>query len=310
MRRIRIEADSRCQLHCPLCPTGDGRNRKGVVGWGYLTSENFERILDLNPEIEQVELSNWGEIMLNPEIELIIRSAHRRGIKLMARNGVNFNYVSRPVLLAMVECEFRHLTISIDGASQEVYSMFRRGGDLDLVLNNIRELNCLKATNKSIYPELRWQFIAFGHNEHEIERARAMAADLGMEFYVKLNATSDYSPVRNVAEVATSSGTGVSSRAEYRQLTGKPYALPCTQLLSEPQVNWNGVVLGCCRNSAVALGNAFANPIEECQRGELYLKTLRIASGVDENPSGTPCRDCGIYRTEILPYVARSTPDS
>src|ERR1051326_3713541 len=117
MQAIRLEADSRCQLHCPLCPTGDGRNRKGVVGWGYLTIHNFERILDLNPEIEQVELSNWGEIVLNPNIELIIRCAHRRGIKLTARNGVNFNHVPRPVLVAMVECEFRHLTISIDGAT-------------------------------------------------------------------------------------------------------------------------------------------------------------------------------------------------
>jgi MoaA/NifB/PqqE/SkfB family radical SAM enzyme len=280
------------------------------VGWGYLTKENFERILDLNPEVERVELSNWGEIMLNPHIELIIRCAHRRGITLTARNGVNFNHVSRSVLVAMVECEFRHLTISIDGATQEVYSMFRRGGDLDHVLNNIRELNCLKAANQSTYPELRWQFIAFGHNEHEIELARSMAARLGMDFYVKLNATADYSPVKNVAEVAKLSGTGASSRAEYRQRTGRPYALPCTQLFNEPQVNWNGVVLGCCRNSTVALGNAFASSIEECQRGERYLKTMRIANGADENPSDTPCRDCGIYRTEILPYVTRSPPDS
>jgi hypothetical protein len=39
----------------------------------------------LNPEVERVELSNWGEIMLNPDIELIIRCAHRRGITLTYR---------------------------------------------------------------------------------------------------------------------------------------------------------------------------------------------------------------------------------
>lgn len=309
VRVIRLEADSRCQLHCPLCPTGDGRNRQGVVGWGYLTSANFERILDLNPEVERVELSNWGEILLNREIELIMRLAHDRGIALTARNGVNFNRVAPSVLKAMVTYQFRHLTISIDGATQEVYSQFRRGGNLDKVLANIRALNDLKAIHGSRYPELRWQFIAFGHNEHEISRACEMAAELGMDFYVKLNASADYSPVKNRELVARLSRTGASSRAEYREVVGRPYALPCTQLGDEPQVNWDGTILGCCRNTTVAFGDAFATPLEECQRSEIYLKTVRIASGADETPDGTPCAQCGIYRTEILPHLllARST---
>ena len=303
VRAIRLEADSRCQLHCPLCATGDGRNRHGVVGWGYLTLQNFERILDLNPAIERVELSNWGEILLNPELELIIRRAHDRRIGLTARNGVNFNRVPRSVLVAMVEYGFRHLTISIDGATQAVYEQFRRGGRLENVLNNIRALNQLKAARSATYPELRWQFIAFGHNEHEIERAQAMALELGMEFYVKLNATADYSPVSARDLVSRSSGTGAASRAEFRQLTGRPYSLPCGQLTEEPQLNWDGVVLGCCRNRTVALGDALATPIEACQRSEAYEKTLRIADGADKEPEGTPCADCGIYRAEILPRV-------
>jgi hypothetical protein len=39
---------------------------------------------------------------------------------------------------------------------------------------------------RSPYPHLRWQFIVFPHNEHELPKARAMAQELGMRFFAKL----------------------------------------------------------------------------------------------------------------------------
>lgn len=299
LRTIRLDADSRCQLHCPLCPTGDGRNRKGVVGAGYLTLDRFRRILDLNPSVMRVELSNWGEICLNPELIEIMKHAHSRSVALSARNGVNFNHAPAGLLEAMVIYNFRHLTVSIDGASQEVYGRFRQGGTLANVLSNIRTLIRLRTRAGAKYPELRWQFIAFGHNEHEIVSARCLAAELGMSFYVKFNATPDYSPVRDTDLVARESGLGVSSRAEFRAQTSRSYSLPCTQLMDEPQVNWDGTLLGCCRNATVTLGDALAQPLTTLQKSHIYQKTLQVAGGIDKDPSGTPCETCGIYRTEI-----------
>lgn len=302
-RVIRLDADSRCQLQCPLCATGEGRNRRGLIGWGYLKKVTFERIIELNPGLERIELSNWGEIFLNPELTQIIRLAYDREIELTARNGVNFNHVSDSMLATLVEHKFRHLTISIDGATQEVYSAFRKGGNLYRVLDNIRALNRLKKLHSAMLPELRWQFIAFGHNEHEIEAAQALAAGLGMKFYVKLNATADFSPVKDREAISRFLPEKASSRAVYRQLTGRGYSLPCHQLVEEPQLNWDGHVLGCCRNTTVSLGDGRKMPIEECRRGEIYQKTIRVARGFDEDPAGTPCAACGIYRTEILPQI-------
>ena len=53
------------------------------------------------------------------------------------------------------------------------------------MIEHIRRINAFKKQYRSEYPALRWQDVAFGHNEHEIGRARAMARELGMEFYVK-----------------------------------------------------------------------------------------------------------------------------
>ena len=48
--RVRVEASSRCQLRCPACPTGVGKNRKGPVGAGNLQATDFAAFLaDLVP---------------------------------------------------------------------------------------------------------------------------------------------------------------------------------------------------------------------------------------------------------------------
>ena len=61
------------------------------------------------------------------------------------------------------------------------------GGDCDTVSENIRRINCFKEQYQSEFPRLLWQFVVFGHNEHESPIARKLAGDLGMEFRMKLS---------------------------------------------------------------------------------------------------------------------------
>src|SRR5213593_2982475 len=90
--RIRLEASTICQLACPSCPTTQGIV-KAQIGAGFLKFDHFRRIVDENPWVCEIELSNWGEIFLNPEIERIMAYAYRHNVALSARNGANFNHV-------------------------------------------------------------------------------------------------------------------------------------------------------------------------------------------------------------------------
>src|SRR6185436_6505572 len=58
---IRLEASTVCQLACPLCPTPEG-TIKARIGAGFLKLDAFRRLVDANPAISRIELSNWGEI--------------------------------------------------------------------------------------------------------------------------------------------------------------------------------------------------------------------------------------------------------
>ena len=97
---------------------------KEKIGAGFLSFENFKQIVDDNPWLSQIELSNYGEIFLNPDIRKIIKYGFDNNVELSAHNGVNLNNVREPVFEDLVKYKFRYLNCSIDGASQETYKQY------------------------------------------------------------------------------------------------------------------------------------------------------------------------------------------
>ncbi|MSO49441.1 MAG: hypothetical protein EXQ49_05995 [Acidobacteria bacterium] len=218
-----------------------------MVGSGLLSLEAFTRLIDGSPWLKTIELSNYGEVFLNPDLLPMLRYAHERGVELRVENGANLNYASPDVLEGLVKYGVRAILCSIDGATQETYAQYRVRGKLDTVLSNISAINEHKRNYRSVVPELTWQFVAFGHNEHEIPAARALAAELGMNFVVKLSWDPDFSPITD--EVSLRSAAGAASRREFKEERGVDYMESiCHHLWDAPQINWDGKVLGCCRN--------------------------------------------------------------
>ena len=294
---LRLEASSACQLRCPSCPTTTGAAWP-VVGRGWLKASDFSALLDANPQVRRIELSNYGEIFVNPQLEEILRLAHERGVALQCDNGVNLNDVSERVLEALVRYGVRSLSCSIDGATPAVYKQYRVRGDFDRVIANIRTINRFKAQYKSSLPLLRWVFIAFGHNEHEIEAARRLATELGMEFYVKLSWDADFSPVLDADAVRKASGTGSATREEFRERHGRDYLEGiCGQLWHSPQINWDGKVLGCCRNFWGEFGgNAFSDGVHAAVNSERMQYARRMLIGEAPAREDIPCTRCELYR--------------
>ena len=177
---VRIDAALICQLKCPLC--SQARDEGGIKKC-YLKFADFKKFVDDNPTIRNIELSNDGEIFLNPELKDIMEYAYKKRINLAARNGVNLNTVDEETLDCLVKYKLRAMLISIDGATNDTYRIYRRGGDLCNVIENIKRINFYKQKYNTVFPRLIWQFILFGHNEHELPEARKMAKDLNMKFY-------------------------------------------------------------------------------------------------------------------------------
>lgn len=298
-RQIRLEASTVCQLKCPSCPTASGAVGKRL-GLGNLKLSDFKNIIGNNPHVAHIQLSNWGEIFLNNELIDIMKFAYKNNISLSAR-GANLNNVDKDVLEALVKYRFREITCSIDGASQEIYSIYRVRGNFQQVIENIKTINKFKAQYHCQFPILRWQFVAFGHNEHEISRARKMAKDLKMGFFVKLSwedlYSEPFSPIKNSDLIKKETGLGISNRGELREKYGREFNKNCClPLWTNPQINYDGRVLGCCVNFWDDYGNAFKDGLEQCLNNQKITYAREMLMGKREKREDIPCAQCKVYK--------------
>jgi MoaA/NifB/PqqE/SkfB family radical SAM enzyme len=294
--QIKIEASSFCQLRCPSCPTTTGAIHP-VIASGFLRLEDFRALIDANPSITSVELSNYGEALLNPHLIAMLQYAHGKSVTVNFHNGVNLNHCKDELAEAFVKYGVREITCSIDGASDETYRMYRVRGRFSSVIGNIERINRFKQMYHSETPRLHWQFVVFGHNEHEIPAARAMAARLGMTFNTKITWDSEFSPIRDKHYVRAQTGEQAVTRQEYEELHGRKYLREaCHQLWDFPQFNWDGKNLGCCRNFWGDFGgNAFTDGLVNCLSHEKMAYARQMLRGRKPPRGDIPCSTCEMY---------------
>ena len=166
-----------CNLRCPLCPTGtDDLGRKGQkMSW-----EVFQKTIDeMAPYAYEVNLHNWGESLLHPNIfEMIAYVASKN---IATNMSTNFNLVTDKKIDQLINSGLEYLILSIDGISSETYDKYRVRGNLDKVLANVKKLIQRRRELHSSTPYLEWQFIVFKHNAHEVEAARELAMSMGVD---------------------------------------------------------------------------------------------------------------------------------
>ena len=307
-RRARLEVSSFCQLRCPSCPTTSGAIHP-AVGSGFLKLTDFQKFVDLNPSLERIEISNYGEIFLNPHLIEILEYAHRKGIGIAIENGANLNHAREAALEALVKYRVQVMTCSIDGASPETYRTYRVRGDFDTVMRNVETINAFKREYRSELPHLIWQFVVFGHNEHEIALARETAGKLGMEFRPKLTWDEKFSPIRDRDLVRAQLGSDFVTREEFERQHGEKYAAAiCLQLWDDPQINWDGRNLGCCRNFWGEFGgNAFTDGLAETVNSERMAYAREMLTGRQPPRDDVPCTTCEMYvaMRERSRFIAR-----
>lgn len=323
-KHLTIEINTSCSLRCPGCPASIPRQKvhpeNNIIGRGSLNIADLRRLLDKNKQISLIDISSRGEPLLAPDLRDIIDLATARGIDLRCDSGTTLNGIYDPsVIPALVSSGFLSLTCAIDGATKDVYEKYRAGGSIEKALSFISQINALKTFYNTRLPVLTWQYIVFGHNEHEIAKARKMAEERGMIFTTKMAWDSTYSPIRDRALVARETGWEYLTREEYLAGTGRDYIRSvCYSLWRSPRVNWNGDILGCCWNDWKTFGaNAFHDGYIPAINNERLSLAKRMLLGeigpVDEVPCATcpmyrSLRDTGNYLTEKEALGIRSLP--
>ncbi len=293
--RARLDISTVCQLKCALCPTEEN-NGRAFLKPGMMTASDFLNFIEQNPQIKRVELASAGEAILNKQLPDILAGAHERGVRTSLGGGVNMNDASDEALEALVRYRALRIRVSVDGVTEETYRKYRMGGSLLKVLTNIGKINKFKVKYQTNLPEMLLQFILFGHNEHELEKAYALARMLNMRIFIRLNRCPDQFAVKDRDRIREL--FGYSDRGEFLDETGVQYCRDaCLGMWTAPQINWDGRLLGCGSNARMAfaeyaLGEGFVREINN-ERMRYARKMLMGAAPPRED---IPCSGCVFYR--------------
>lgn len=284
-----IDPVNLCNLHCPFCPTGSGNQR---LNQRMMKLDEFKLILDKLPFLKDLCLHNWGEPLLNPALPEMIGYAKGKGLTVSFDSNLALP-LSVGRAGAIVASGLDNLTVSLDGASQESYGQYRRGGEFNRVIDNIRLLAETKKRLGVKHPLITWKFIVNRFNEPEIEQARRMANAMGVVF----NLSQMGIPENLQQEWAPSE--------PYRLIKRKGISYPraiCIWLFRFVVVNSDGSVLPCCHisDNKFAYGNLLGQSFDDIWNGVQYRRSRRFMVPVLFPPrvaSTTPCSTCRAYST-------------
>jgi radical SAM protein with 4Fe4S-binding SPASM domain len=289
-RVLMIEPTNECNLRCPLCPTGAGKLKRGK---GQMSFELYRRILaELDGTLERLMLYNYGEPFLHPRILEMMAEAHRAEVHTrVSTNGLVFlrGVDARDLIASGLD----YLRVSVDGATEETYNVYRVGGRLDRVLEGVRLLQKRKQELGRSKPVVELQFIVMRHNEHEIPLMRRMARELGVLLRCKSVGLGDlnHEPDRRAWLPDDESLRRYEERDGQFNLARLDQWV-CDHPWHRLVVNWDGQVTPCCYDpdGEYELGNA-ADGIGAVWNGE-RLRTFRQAVRSHERP--TICQRCSV----------------
>lgn len=108
-----------------------------------------------------------------------IQYARSKGLWTLINSHLSLD---RPLLAERIVASGLHdLLISCDGASNEVYELYRKGGSFELVMRNLRDVRDCRDRLGRRAPFLRVKMIVFEHNWHEAMRLKELALANGAD---------------------------------------------------------------------------------------------------------------------------------
>jgi radical SAM protein with 4Fe4S-binding SPASM domain len=162
------------------------------------------------------------------------------------------------------------LILSVDGASQETYSTFRKDGDFAKVAASVAWLTAEKKRLGMTKPRIELQFIVMRHNEHELDEMRRLAREWGVDkLRIKTVGADDAETKHLIPKSRLLSRYDASGDAP-----NTVHAF-CSMAWDHTVINVDGSVTPCCylrpdMGDAFVMGNVFERPFREIWRGSRY----------------------------------------
>ncbi|MBI9079530.1 MAG: SPASM domain-containing protein [Pseudodesulfovibrio sp.] len=223
--------------------------------------------------VSSLKLSMRGEPLLHPQLADMVSLAKEAGV-LETMINTNGQLLGENKIRDLYEAGLDYLIISIDGASAKTYNSIRRGGDYDLLVENIENALAIRDKMKLRKPLIRLQYVLMPENEHEVDDYLHM-----WESKVDVITVNRYS----------NRGAGDKRLFPYTPIGRSNCYHPWRRL----SVNWNGDAKMCCGDweDRCVLGNLNDTSIYDIWHGETFNRYRSLLKKEDLDQIAC-CKDC------------------
>ncbi len=285
---ISFEPTTTCNLQCPECPSG---LRVFSRPTGNLNKEFFQKTIDeIYRELIYLIFYFQGEPYINPDFLDMVKYA--AGKKLYTITSTNGHFLNDENAKKTVESGLDRLIISLDGTTQEVYESYRRGGNLEKVLEGTRNIVKWKKALKSSKPIVFFQFLVVKPNEHQIEDIKSLAGEMGVDG-VLFKTAQIYNYKTGNPLIPT-----IDKYSRYRKNADGTYSIKnklansCWKMWHSNVITWDGRVVPCCfdKDAKYVMGELNENSFYDIWDNDNYAAFRNaISKGRDKIDM---CKNC------------------
>jgi len=178
IQELHVEITNNCNAACPMCARnifGQGnRPGRGISDW---TIEEIHKVFDKKvlPNLKYVYFcGTHGDPLAARNVFEAIKAAKDLGAGMEMFTNGSLKTESWWKELCSILDERDRITFSVDGI--ETNHLYRQKTNIDKIMRHMKI--CCESKVK-----VRWDFLAFKHNEHEYEPCQKLAKSMGVDHF-------------------------------------------------------------------------------------------------------------------------------
>lgn len=175
-----VEVSGRCNLHCISCPRANGSGDHKQAG--FMSLHTFQKVIDKmiaeSPFVGNIQMYQWGEPLLNPDLPEMIAHANARGIKCAISSNLNLKADYQSLIRAKPEW----LRISCSGSGAN-YEQTHTGGSWKLFKHHLETISQWRTV---YYPSMKVELFyhVYQHNRgKDYGTIKQLCQAHGIEFH-------------------------------------------------------------------------------------------------------------------------------
>lgn len=278
---VKIDISPLCNLRCTACVHADANGDATLEAQVFkpqhrMTLARYQLIInELKGKSAAVSLYYLGDPLMHPDLDRMCRIAADADLEVHISSNFSVQ-LDDARIRSLVQSGLSHLTVCIDGLTQEKYQRTRVGGNIARVIDNLERVCRTRQElgHKGLSVEV--QYIMFQHNVDEMERARALCKTLGVDQFSSFWGGLDNWTGRDPGKYEVGAAH-------------PPSALPkCSWPHFSTVIKWNGDVVPCCtfrhgsqydpKADPRVFGNVFDSGLGDVWNSSAYQQARRLVA--------------------------------